>query len=175
MFLTFCRGEWIKHLTPFPVGELFIWWSLILTTHFSKWPSNSPALLGSVNCRNKEMVGWEKKDRLKIGLYTFLFRVRDLELLWVVEIGFLYLVESRRTNQMFFSCYLLYFVCHYHPSATVLMRAVCARWHTNMKMVRFPASKRFASAVPNLTGPCTYTFFHRRICRPVEFRRPPRR
>lgn len=94
--------------------ELFIRWSLILTTHFTKWLSNLPALLGSVNCRNKEMVGWEKEDHLKIGLYTFLFKVGDLELLWVVEIGFLYLTESRHTSQMFFHViyYLLYFVFH---------------------------------------------------------------
>lgn len=60
------------------------------------------------------MVGWEKKDYLKVGLYAFLFRVRDLELLWVVEIGFLYLVESRHTSEMFFRViyYSLYFVFH---------------------------------------------------------------
>lgn len=60
------------------------------------------------------MVGWEKKDHLKIGLYAFLFKVRDLELLWVVEIRFLYLVESRHTGRMFFHViyYLVYFVFH---------------------------------------------------------------
>lgn len=94
--------------------ELLIWWNLILTTHFSERLSNLPVLLGSVNCRNKEMVEWEKKDHLKIGLYAFLFKIRGLKLLWVAEIGFLYLVESRHRYQMFFPLvyYLLYFVCH---------------------------------------------------------------
>lgn len=94
--------------------ELLIWWNLILTTHFSKRLSNSPVLLGSVNCRSKEMVEWDKKDHLKIVLYALLFKVRDLELLRVAEIGFLYLVESRHRSRMFFPLvyYLLYFVCH---------------------------------------------------------------
>lgn len=100
------------------------------------------------------MVGWEKKDHLKIGSYTFLFKVRDLELLWVVEIGFHCLVESRHRSQMwgFFMLFIIYYILYSIsiPNARVLIRVICARWNTNMKTVRFPATKHFASAAPNL-------------------------
>jgi len=56
------------------------------------------------------MVEWEKKHHLAIGLYVFLFKVVDVELPWVVEIGFLYLTENKLKSDVF-SC-LLYFVSH---------------------------------------------------------------